>query len=287
MPRSLRDLPKCELHIHLEGAMRSETLSELCAKHSVDVPEDTRGKMYDNFDAFACAYRAACECLRERDDVFRVVREHLEDAVASGCAWVEVAPSLLLWCQRFDGLEATVMLLLEAAAAAEDAVGGKAACAYIFSAERHEPPENAVAMATVVGAIVASGRHMIHGRAGIVGFGLHSAEPGNPPAPFAEAFRIAAAAGLASFPHAGELAPGDGISGADSVRSALDDLGARRIGHGVLCHCDAPLVARLAREDICLDCCPSSNVLLKSVPSMQARPEPYSLWATRTMARAT
>ena len=304
MPRSLRDLPKCELHIHLEGAMRSSTLSELCAKHSIDVPEDTRGKMYDNFDAFACAYRAACECLRERDDVFRVVREHLEDAVAAGCAWVEVAPSLLLWCQRFDGLEATVLLLLEAAAAAEDAVGGKAACAYIFSAERHEPPENAVAMATVVGALVASGRHMIHGRAGIVGFGLHSAEPGNPPAPFAEAFRIAAAAGLASFPHAGELAratdpnpspnpnpnpkpnpdpdpdpnpdplpgelaPGDGISGADSVRSAIDDLGARRIGHGVLCHCDATLVARLAREDICLDCCPSSNVLLKSVPSIE------------------
>jgi adenosine deaminase len=272
MPRSLRDLPKCELHVHLEGAMRIGTLSDLCAKHGVDVPEDTRGKMYDNFDAFASAYRAACECLRERDDVFRVVREHLEDAVEDGCAWVEVAPSLLLWCQRFDGLEATILLLLEAAAAAEDAVCGKAACAYIFSAERHEPPENAVAMATVVGAVVASGRHLIHGRAGIVGFGLHSAEPGNPPAPFADAFRIAAAAGLSSFPHAGELAPGGGISGADSVRSAIDDLGARRIGHGVLCHCDAPLVARLAREDICLDCCPSSNVLLKSVPSMEERP---------------
>ena len=103
MPRSLRDLPKCELHVHLEGAMRIGTLSDLCAKHGVDVPEDTRGKMYDNFDAFASAYRAACECLRERDDVFRVVREHLEDAAACGCAWVEVAPSLLLWCQRFDG----------------------------------------------------------------------------------------------------------------------------------------------------------------------------------------
>ena len=215
MPRSLRELPKCELHVHLEGAMRIETLSELCAKHSIAEPEDTRGKMYNNFDAFACAYRAACECLRERADVFRVVREHLEDAVAAGCAWVEVAPSLLLWCQRFDGLESTVLLLLEAAAAAEDAVGGKAACAYVFSAERHEPPENAEALATVVGAIVTSGRHMIHGRAGIVGFGLHSAEPGNPPAPFAKAFRIAAAAGLSAMPHAGELAPGGGISGAD------------------------------------------------------------------------
>jgi adenosine deaminase len=168
MPRSLRDLPKCELHIHLEGAMRTETLTELCTKHSIAVPEDTRGKTYTNFDAFATAYRAACECLREREDVFRIVRELLEDAVSAGCRWVEVAPSFLLWCNRFGGMEAAVLLLLEAAEAAETAVGGASACAYIFSAERHEPPANAEALATVVGSVVQSGRYLVHGRPGIV-----------------------------------------------------------------------------------------------------------------------
>jgi len=131
----------------------------------------------------------------------------------------------------------------------------------------------------VVGGVVSRGQHLVHGRAGIVGFGLHSAEPGNPPAPFAEAFRIAAAAGLAAFPHAGELAPGGGVSGADSVRSAVDDLGARRVAHGVLCFCDKPVVQRLAREAICLDVCPSSNVLLRSVPSLEEHPLPALLRA--------
>jgi len=125
MTRPLRELPKCELHIHLEGAMRTETLADLCAKHGITRPEDTRHRMYSNFDAFASAYRAACECLRHRDDVFRIVRELLEDALAAGCRWVEVAPSLQLWCDRFDGLEPTVLLLLEAAAAAEDSLGGR------------------------------------------------------------------------------------------------------------------------------------------------------------------
>ena len=95
--RSLQTLAKCELHIHLEGAMRTETLIELCTSHGVDVPPDPRGKKYSNFDAFAACYRAACECLRERSDVFRIVRELLEDAVAAGCRWVEVAPSYQLW----------------------------------------------------------------------------------------------------------------------------------------------------------------------------------------------
>ena len=95
--RSLRELAKCELHIHLEGAMRTETLIELCTAHGVEVPPDPRGKKYSNFDAFAACYRAACECLRERDDVFRIVRELLEDAVAAGCRWLEVAPSFQLW----------------------------------------------------------------------------------------------------------------------------------------------------------------------------------------------
>jgi len=275
--RDLAKLPKCELHVHLEGAMRTTTLVELCKKHGVAVPPDPRGKSYSNFDAFAACYRAACECLREKDDVHRIVLEFAEDALDAGCHWVEVAPSLQLWCDRFGGMEQAWLLLLEAAEAAEAALGGKVAIAYIAAAERHEPVENAESLATIVASIVDRKMHMINGRNGIVAFGLHSAEPGNPPQPFAEAFKIARACGLRSCPHAGEIAPGDGVSGVDSVLSAVDDLHAHRIHHGTLCHTDDALVARLIQEEVCLDMCPTSNVLLGVVPSVEEHPLPVLL----------
>ena len=241
------------------------------------MPSDPRGKSYSNFDAFATCYIAACTCLQERADVFRIVLEFAEDAVLAGCRWVEVAPSLQLWCDRFGGMEHAWLLLLEAAAAAEVAMAGKVAIAYIAAVERHEPVENAESLATIVASLVHRDLHKIHGRSGIVGFGLHSAEPGNPPQPFAKAFAIARECGLQSFPHAGELAPGGGVSGVDSIVSALDDLHADRIHHGTLCHTDDALVARLIQEEVCLDMCPTSNVLLGVVPSVEAHPLPVLL----------
>lgn len=277
VPRDLAALPKCELHVHLEGAMRRETLVELCGKHGVAVPEDPRGKKYDDFMAFAACYCAACECLRDRDDVFRMVREFAEDARAAGCVWSEVAPSLELWADRFGGVEKTLLLLLEAAAAAEADCGGETALAYIIAAERHEPPAGAEALATVVAKVVTSGQHVINGRPGIVGFGLHSAECGFPPQPFATAFAIAREAGLACIPHAGELPPGKGVTGADSVAYCVNDLGATRILHGVLCHTDPALVQKIKQDNVCLDMCPSSNVLLGVVPTIQDHPLPTLL----------
>jgi adenosine deaminase len=101
---------------------------------------------------------------------------------------------------------------------------------------------------------------------GVVAFGLANDEVGHPPEPFAKAFRMATEAGLISAPHAGELV------GAESVRGALDTLHARRIAHGVRAIEDPELVARLVAEQICLDVCPTSNLLLAVVPSLDAHP---------------
>jgi adenosine deaminase len=161
---------------------------------------------------------------------------------------MEVAPSLLLYCHRFGGVEETILLLLQAASAAEDAVHGKAACAYIISAERMNPTSEAENLATITCQLVMSGQHIIHDRPGIVGFGLHGPEIGYPPELFINTFNIIANCCtatattnntedtrlLASMPHAGEFHPGNGISGPDSIRTAIHSLGATRIGHGVL-----------------------------------------------------
>jgi adenosine deaminase len=113
--------------------------------------------------------------------------------------------------------------------------------------------------------------------AGIVAFGLHGKEEGHPPAPFAEAFGVALdGTGLLSAPHAGEIEDRPG-AGAASVAAALDHLRAQRIAHGVLAIEDDALVARLAAERVCLDVCPTSNLLLGVFASPQAHSLPRLL----------
>ena len=108
---------------------------------------------------------------------------------------------------------------------------------------------------------------------GVVAYGLHSDERGAPAAPFAEAFAIARAGGLLITPHAGELV------GPESVREAVELLHADRILHGVRVIEDPDLVAEVARLGICLDVCPSSNVVLHVVPDLAHHPLPALLAA--------
>ena len=141
--------------------------------------------------------------------------------------------------------------------------------------------------AAVTADLVTSKAHMIDSgmaslsgsHAGIVAFGLHGNEEGYPPEPFADAFRMALdGTDLLSTPHAGEIAPFAG-GGPASVRDAIDHLGAHRIQHGVLAIEDPKLVERLAREQICLDVCPSSNLLLNVFPSAETHALPELLEA--------
>ena len=92
--RDLKALPKAHLHIHLEGAMRPETLTDLCKRHGIERPADTRGRRFADFSAFVATYIAACECLREPSDLKRLVLEVAEDARAHGASWMELALSL-------------------------------------------------------------------------------------------------------------------------------------------------------------------------------------------------
>lgn len=277
--RDLQCLPKANLHIHLEGAMRPDTLTALCKKHAIDRPEDTRWRRFANFDHFAKVYIAACQCLQDESDIFRLVREVAEDAKADGATWVEAALSQSFYQERFGGLEGVLEVLLRAASAAEDETG--VALGYIVAAERFLPVEDAVKMAQTLRSFSDRGAAQIKGRSGIVGFGLHANEEGFPPEPFLEAVRIAcggAEGAIVPIPHAGEIPPAPG-TGPASVRCCVDVFGAPRIGHGVLAAEDDELVAHLAKKGICLDVCPTSNYLLRVVGDLVEHPLPRLLAA--------
>lgn len=291
--RSLSELPKAHLHVHLEGAMRPDTLDELCARYRIDRPVDTRGRRFTDFGGFNALYWAATHCLRTREDLARLVMEVAEDAAREGVRWIEPAFD----AERYSTLRAEGPFRLfedqtegwrfvfEAAEAAERATG--VGIGFMSAIDRTRALDSAMARARVTAALVRSGEHLIEsgmpdfeGRhPALVAVGLHGNEQGHPPEPFDPAFRVALeGTGLLCTPHAGEIAPAPG-GGPRSVAGALDALGADRILHGVLAVEEPALVARLARAGVCLDVCPSSNVLLSVVPSLREHPLPQLLEA--------
>jgi adenosine deaminase len=250
--RDLTALPKAHLHVHLEGAMRPGTLAEIAAGYGIPVPA-IRG--YGSFPAFSGLYQAAEAVLRAEDDVRRVVREVVEDAAADGAVQVEPQMYPGRYAERLGSAGDVLDLIIDQGLRTGQQLG--IGFGLIMSADRNSPPADAEAMARLAAERVG---------AGMVGFGLAGDEAGYPPEPFAKAFAIAREAGLKSVPHAGEHA------GPDSVRAALDTLGAQRLAHGVRAIEDPELVRRIADEGVCLDICPTSNLMLSVVPDLASHP---------------
>ena len=261
MPRDLKALPKAHLHIHLEGGMRQSTLRERADHYGMNVVSEGDG----SFDTFIKMYRAACEVLRSPDDVARLVHEIAEDAAAAGAVWVEPSEWITAGQAARIGVpneEAVLDVVLDAAERATRDVG--VGVGIMVGTNRTRPPEEAVALAQLGARYV--------GR-GVVSLGLADDELRGPPEAFVEAFQIGRDAGLLSTPHAGEH------GGPESVRGALDALGAQRIQHGVRAAEDPRLLERLVSQNVTLDVCPTSNVELRVSNDYASHPLPRLLAA--------
>ena len=254
--RPLAPLPKAHLHLHLEGAMRPRTLAELCRSQGTALP--VFSARYGTFADFQELYLVARHALRSVDLLVRLVDEVVADAADDGAVWIE--PAVHLPGHRGLGSDAEILdILVDAGRRASEATG--VGVGWLLSCDRTLPPELALDQATLAA----------HAGDAVVSFGLANDEAAGVPEPFAPAFAVARAAGIISAPHAGEH------GGPDSVRGALDALGADRIQHGVRAVEDAGLVTRLAQDRVCLDVCPTSNVSLSVVPTLEAHPLPTLL----------
>jgi adenosine deaminase len=262
--RPVRALPKAHLHLHLTGAMRHDTLTDLARRRGVRLPDvltsgwpprlhgtDERG-----WFRFQRLYDIARSVLRTEEDVYRLMREAAEDERNDGSRWLEIQVDPSGYAATFGGLTPTVELVLHAAARAASGTG--AGIGVIIAANRTRHPLDARTLARLAARY--AGR-------GVTGFGLSNDERRGDAAEFAGAFRIAARAGLLAVPHGGELA------GPASVRACLDVLAADRIGHGVRSTEDPSLVRRLALAGTTLEVCPTSNVAL----GVAGRPEDVPL----------
>jgi len=263
----IKRMPKVELHVHLEGSIRPETLLTLAARNRVSLPVDTLEGLrewytFTDFDHFIEVYFAICSCLRTPDDFETITAEFLANQAAQNIRYSEV-----IWTPythhenvSFDDQLAAINRAREAA---ERELGVRMSLAPDLS--RHMRPVEET-FPVVDWAI----QNMDNG---IIGFGLGGAEVGNPPEIFQPTFERAYAAGLPSLPHAGET------EGPASIWGALRSLNAVRIGHGVRCLEDPKLVAYLRENQIPLEVCPSSNVCLGGTPSLAQHPLPKLLEA--------
>lgn len=251
--RDLRTLPKAHLHLHFTGSMRPSTLLELADKYGVHLPAALSGGEPPSLRAtdergwfrFQRLYDIARSCLREPEDIRRLVREAAEEDVRDGSHWLEIQVDPTSYAPRLGGLIPALEIILDAveSAARETGLGMR----LVVAANRMKHPLDARTLARL--AVRFRDR-------GIVGFGLSNDERRGFARDFDRAFAIARSGGLLAAPHGGEL------TGPGSVRDCLDDLHATRIGHGVRAAEDPVLLARLAERGVTCEVCPASNVAL-------------------------
>ncbi|OEV10935.1 adenosine deaminase [Streptomyces nanshensis] len=251
--RDLRTLPKAHLHLHFTGSMRPSTLLELADKYGVHLPAALSGGEPPKLRAtdergwfrFQRLYDIARSCLREPEDIRRLVREAAEEDVRDGSHWLEIQVDPTSYAPRLGGLIPALEIILDAVESAERDTG--LGMRVVVAANRMKHPLDARTLARL--AVRFRDR-------GIVGFGLSNDERRGFARDFDRAFAIARAGGLLAAPHGGEL------TGPFSVRDCLDDLQATRIGHGVRAAEEPELLARLAERSITCEVCPASNVAL-------------------------
>ena len=253
MDAFIRGLPKAELHVHIEGTLEPELMLELADRNAVELPFSTVGAAreaynFENLQSFLDIYYRGAAVLRTEDDFADLMTAYLDRAIADGVRRAEV----FFDPQTHTDRGVDIGVVINGLAAGQAARADQVSTSLILCFLRHLPP--AAASET----LDAAGPHL-----GLVdAVGLDSSELGFPPGPFADVYREAAAEGLRLVAHAGEEGP------PAYVWSALDDLGAERIDHGVAAAQDPELLERLIDEQVPLTMCPLSNQRLQVTPDL-------------------
>ncbi|MEX1177646.1 MAG: adenosine deaminase [Nitriliruptor sp.] len=264
MSRDLATLPKVELHVHLEGSVAAETAVALATAHGEDpgrvlaLEGDAYPARFRDFDHFVATFLATSGLIRTPDDLATVAAAFARGQAAQHVRWTEATFTILtLVRQGFDPREA-FRAVADGFAEVPDARIG-----LIIDSIRDLGIEASRETVRLVEE---------HGdEAPIVGLGLTGHEGVRPARDFAHLRAAATRLDLGLTVHAGES------GGPEEVRAALDDLGADRIGHGIATVEDPELLARVVRDRVPLEVCPSSNIALSLVSSLDHHPL-VALW---------
>jgi adenine deaminase len=247
LKRLVRQLPKAELHLHIEGTLEPELMLELARRNAVKIPyvsavEARAAYNFKDLGSFLDIYYRAMSTLVEEKDFYELAMAYMKKASSQGVVHAEIFFDPQAHTSRGVPFKTVVSGLHRALEDAGSSFGMTSSLIMCFL--RDMSPESAL------GTLEEALRY----KSWIKSIGLDSKEIGNPPRKFADVYAKARSEGFMAVAHAGEEAP------AEYVREALDLLKISRIDHGYHMFEDPDLVSRVARERIPMTFCPLAGV---------------------------
>ena len=260
----VQQLPKTDLHVHLDGSLRLSTLLELAEEQGVALPAKGDealaralhlGENTGSLVEYLKAFDTTLEVMQTEDALERIAYELAEDAARENVWYMEVRYAPMLHTRAGLRVTQVVEAVLSGLWRAQQEHGIESAV--ILCGIRNISPQSSLEMAEL--AVAYKSR-------GVVGFDLAGAEYAYPAKDHIEAFKLVRDNNVNVTIHAGEA------YGPASIHQAIHDCGAHRIGHGCRLREDGDLLHYVNDHRIALECCPSSNVQTGAVPSLAAHP---------------
>jgi len=263
--KNYQALPKVELHRHLEGALRLDTMLDIARQHGITIPVDilrlsTLVQMQEEekytFQNFLSKFNTLRLFYRSPDVIRRITREAIEDAAKDNVKYMELrfTPVALSRAEQFPLHDVMDWVITSADEAAKKS---GVTVRLIASVNRHESHE----LAEQVAWLTTEKKDR-----GLIAMDLAGNEAEFKSEPFYGVFKEARQAGLHITIHAGEWGP------AANVKEAIEVLGAERIGHGVRVLEDDHVVALAKERNTAFEVCVTSNYQTGVVPALKAHP---------------
>lgn len=255
----LTKIPKCELHLHIEGSFEPELMFEIAKRNGIKtkfttIDELRKAYQFGNLQEFLDLYYEGAGALIHEQDFYDLTTAYFKRCAEDHVVHTEIFVDPQTHTARGIAMETVIHGVHRAMQDAEQTWG---ITSYLIVCFLRHLDEDA-AMETYTQSLKFKDK--------IVGYGLDSSEVGHPPTKFARVFEKARAEGFQVVAHAGEEGP------ADYIWEALQVLNVSRIDHGVRCLEDEKLVKHLVDNNIPLTVCPLSNLKLQVVEKMEDHP---------------
>ncbi len=260
----IQNVPKVELHCHLDGSVRPSTILDLSRKYGLDLPTYDLNELLDylqvpedcqSLKEYLERFTYPGQVMQTKEGLWRVTDELLEDCAKENVKYIEIRFAPLLHMQQGLSFTDVVDTVLDAIQQGEERHG--ILSNLILCCMRHEPVEKSIFL-------VQQAKPYLN--KGVVAIDLAGNEADFPPELHKEAFDLAREYGFHITIHAGETGIGQ------NVRKSVELLHAERIGHGVFIVNDPQSYELVMEKQIPLEVCPQSNLHTQAFPSYEKHP---------------